>query len=71
MRRGEHEAARQLQLRLIPPNAAVTSRFGVVGLKQALDWVGYYGGPARSPLGPLGEEDTAELRWVLAEAELL
>jgi len=71
VRAGDHQAARELQLRLIPPNAAVTSRFGVPGLKQALDWVGYYGGPVRSPLGPLTEEERAELRRVLVEAELL
>jgi 4-hydroxy-2-oxoglutarate aldolase len=71
MRRGDHEAASELQLRLIAPNAAVTSRFGVPGLKQALDWVGYYGGTARSPLGPLAEEEVAELRRVLVEAELI
>jgi 4-hydroxy-2-oxoglutarate aldolase len=69
--RGEHATARELQLRLIPPNAAVTSRFGIPGLKQALDWVGYYGGTPRSPLGSLGEQDKAELRRVLRESKLL
>jgi 4-hydroxy-2-oxoglutarate aldolase len=67
---GDDRAARELQLRLIEPNAAVTSRFGVPGLKQALDWVGYYGGPARSPLGPLSETEQKELRKVLVEAGL-
>jgi len=68
---GDEAAARDLQLQLIAPNAAVTSRFGVPGLKQALDWVGYYGGPARSPLGPLSQAEEEELRRVLAEAGLL
>ena len=48
-----------------------SSGFGIPGLKQALDWVGYYGGPPRSPLGPLGERDRAELRRVLRESRLL
>jgi 4-hydroxy-2-oxoglutarate aldolase len=68
---GDHAAARELQLRLIAPNAAVTSRFGVPGLKQALDWCGYYGGPVRSPLGPLAEGEKTELRRVLAEGGLI
>jgi 4-hydroxy-2-oxoglutarate aldolase len=68
---GRHEEARQLQLRMIPPNTAVTARFGVPGLKQALDWLGYYGGPVRSPLGPLDEAQQAALRATLVEGGIL
>ena len=68
---GRHEEARRLQLKLIPSNAAVTSRWGVPGLKQALDWLGYYGGPPRSPLGPLDAAQQTALRAVLTEAEIL
>jgi 4-hydroxy-2-oxoglutarate aldolase len=63
--------ARELQLRMIRPNAAVTVRWGVPGLKAALDEVGYYGGAPRSPLAPLGESDRGKLREVLREAELI
>ncbi len=68
---GQHEEARQLQLRMIPPNIAVTARFGVPGLKLALDWLGYYGGPVRSPLGPLDEAQQATLRAILVEGGIL
>jgi len=68
---GRHEEARRLQLKLIPSNAAVTSRWGVPGLKQALDWLGYYGGPPRSPLGPLDAAQQAALRAILTEAGIL
>jgi len=68
---GRHEEARQLQLKMIPPNTAVTARFGVPGLKQALDWLGYYGGPLRSPLGPLDEAQQAVLRATLVEGGIL
>jgi len=68
---GRHEEARQLQLRMIPPNIAVTARFGVPGLKLALDWIGYYGGPVRSPLGPLDEAQQATLRAILVEGGIL
>ena len=68
---GRHDEARRLQLKIIPSNTAVTAQFGVPGLKRALDWLGYYGGPVRSPLGPLNDEQAAVLRTILAEAEIL
>ncbi len=69
---GRHEEAQQLQLKMIPPNTVVTARFGVPGLKQALDWLGYYGGPpVRSPLGPLDEAQQASLRATLVEGGIL
>ena len=70
-RRGDAEAARSLQLSLIEANRGVTSRFGVAGLKAAMDMLGYAGGPVRRPLRPLGEEDRQALRAVLIEAGLL
>ncbi len=68
---GRHEEARQLQLKMIPPHLALTARFGISGLKLALDWLGYYGGPVRSPLGPLDEVQQATLRTVLVEGGIL
>ena len=68
---GDLAAARSTQLRLLSPNAAVTSRFGVPGLKAAMDFLGYYGGPPRPPLLPLGEKDREAVRSVLLEAGLL
>jgi 4-hydroxy-2-oxoglutarate aldolase len=69
-RAGDHETARTLQLRLLAPNAAVTSRFGIPGLKVALDAVGLTGGPPRLPLRPLNEADAAEVRRILCAADL-
>jgi 4-hydroxy-2-oxoglutarate aldolase len=68
---GEWEEAADLQRRLLPVNAAVTSRFGVPGLKAALDMLGYYGEPVRPPLLDLGDGDRETLRGILAEAGLL
>lgn len=68
---GDFAAAGAIQRRLIEPNLAVTRRFGVAGLKQALDWLGFYGGPVRSPLLPLMPAQAGELRATLQEAELL
>jgi 4-hydroxy-2-oxoglutarate aldolase len=69
-RAGDHETARTLQLRLLAPNAAVTSRFGIPGLKIALDAVGLTGGPPRLPLQSLNEADAAEVRRILCAADL-
>ncbi len=68
---GKHEDARELQLRMIVPNSAVTARFGVPGLKAAMDMVGYYGGPPRSPLLPLGDAQKETLRRILVEAGII
>ncbi|HID61726.1 MAG TPA: dihydrodipicolinate synthase family protein [Anaerolineae bacterium] len=70
-REGQHGQAQELQLRMIPLNAAVTSRFGIAGLKAALDLLGYYGGEPRSPLSPPGPDQIEEIRHILEEAGLL
>jgi len=69
--RGKHEAARELQLRMIAPNSAVTGRFGVPGLKAAMEMVGLYGGNPRSPLQPLPAEQKETLRVILTDAGIL
>ena len=56
---------------MLPVNAAVTSRFGIPGLKSALDMLGYYGGPARAPLLDLTKSERETLRGILNEAGLL
>ena len=70
-RRGRHAEARELQLKLLAANKAVTAGFGVAGLKAALDMVGYYGGDPRPPLLPLGEDQRNELRKILKKANLI
>jgi len=60
-RRGDGERARALQQRLLEPTAAVTSRFGIAGLKFAMELRGYAGGPPRAPLLPLEADARAEL----------
>jgi 4-hydroxy-2-oxoglutarate aldolase len=68
---GKHKDARELQLRMIAPNSAVTARFGVPGLKAALDMLGYYGGNPRSPMLPLPDGQKETLRSILVEAGIL
>jgi 4-hydroxy-2-oxoglutarate aldolase len=56
---------------MIAPNTAVTARFGVPGLKAALDMLGFYGGNPRSPMLPLPEGQKETLRSILVEAGIL
>ncbi|XP_054838197.1 4-hydroxy-2-oxoglutarate aldolase, mitochondrial [Eublepharis macularius] len=58
---GSWNEARELQRRLIEPNIAVTYKFGIPGLKQAMEWFGYYGGLCRAPLLPLSKTQVTEL----------
>jgi 4-hydroxy-2-oxoglutarate aldolase len=66
---GNHEEARALQRRLHEPTVAVTSRYGIAGLKFAMELQGYVGGPARAPLEPLSEGGKQEIRRILGSLE--
>lgn len=69
---GRHDEARTLQQRLLPLNQAVTARWGVPGLKAALDLLGtYYGGVPRPPLRALGEQDRKTLKEIMHQAGVL
>ncbi|KAL3864891.1 hypothetical protein ACJMK2_006538 [Sinanodonta woodiana] len=61
-KKGKMEEAMLLQQRLVGPNVCVTRRFGVPGLKVAMEWFGYYGGPTRSPLQPISKETEEIIR---------
>jgi 4-hydroxy-2-oxoglutarate aldolase len=68
---GDLKTAREIQIRLIPANSAVTTQFGIPGLKAALDLIGFYGGPVRSPLRPLDAGQRDHLGDILKKAQLL
>jgi len=65
------DVAQALANRLAPIGRAVTSRFGVPGLKAALDELGYFGGDPRPPLLPVSEKVREEIRLILQQAGLL
>jgi 4-hydroxy-2-oxoglutarate aldolase len=56
VRAGKHDEARLLQRRLTPLANAVTSGYGIAGLKMAMDLAGYVGGDVRRPLRPAKPE---------------
>lgn len=51
--KGQIEESRRLQQQILPLNAAVTTKYGVAGLKFVMNRIGLYGGPVRPPLLPL------------------
>jgi 4-hydroxy-2-oxoglutarate aldolase len=68
---GNWKLAAELQRRLSPPAAAVTSIFGVPGLKVAMDLMGFYGGAPRLPLQPLDSKQRASVFAVFQEAGVM
>jgi 4-hydroxy-2-oxoglutarate aldolase len=57
----EEEAARDLQARIARAAMLVTTKYGVPGLKHAMDLNGYYGGPPRLPLVPATPDAKREI----------
>ncbi|MBI3125013.1 MAG: dihydrodipicolinate synthase family protein [Ignavibacteriales bacterium] len=68
---GNHSEALKLQQKMLPVNKAITAKYGVAGLKAALDMLGYFGGEPRLPLSPLQDSDKELLKNILTEAGLL
>lgn len=58
---GDLQQARKLQLAIMALNTCVTSKYGIPGLKYAMDQCGYYGGPSRRPLLPVSQSAKAEI----------
>jgi len=57
----DEAAGMDWQNRIGRPSALVTTRYGIPGLKYAMDLNGYYGGPPRLPLVPPGPEAKQEI----------
>ena len=59
------ERAERLQEQLTPLAAAVTTKYGIGGLKAALDLAGYRGGAVRAPLRAPDDNARAEIHGLL------
>lgn len=55
------EEGRELQFQLMEINQMVSGKFGVAGVKAAMDLAGFYGGPTRVPLLPLTADEKKKL----------
>jgi 4-hydroxy-2-oxoglutarate aldolase len=64
---GEDEHASKLQSKLTPLAAAVTTRFGIAGLKAALDLAGFRGGSVRAPLRAPDDSARNEIAQLLQD----
>ena len=60
-RQREFDAAMDWQRRISRASVLVTTKYGIPGLKYAMDLNGYYGGPPRLPLTPVGPGAKAEI----------
>ena len=63
----EMEAARDWQQRLWPASVLVDEKYGVAGLKHAMNCNGFYGGPPRLPLPGLGPAARLEMEAAFQE----
>jgi len=64
-RQGRFAQALECQQRLTPLARAVTTGFGIAGLKAAMDLCGLTGGEPRPPLAPLAREGVEKIRSLL------
>ena len=68
---GQWAEARDIAFRLGPLSSGISGRYGIGGLKAALDLVGGYGGVPRAPLAAPTPDGVEEIREILATAGLL
>jgi 4-hydroxy-2-oxoglutarate aldolase len=69
-RRNHLQRASSLQAKLTPLAAAVTTQYGIGGLKAALDLAGYQGGAVRSPLRSPDETTQKAIAALLDAAQI-
>lgn len=68
---GKHEEARKAQFNLLAPNAAVTTQFGIAGLKAAMEMVGLETSDPRPPLLPATADERSAIQGIFERAGLL
>jgi 4-hydroxy-2-oxoglutarate aldolase len=66
-RQREFEAAMDWQRRLSRAAVLVTTKYGIPGLKYAMDVNGYYGGPVRLPLTAISPQAKLEIEAAFAD----
>jgi 4-hydroxy-2-oxoglutarate aldolase len=64
---GDIELARLKQARIAKAAQQVVGEFGISGIKHAMDFNGYFGGPVRLPLLPLTADSKAEVEQLMAD----
>jgi 4-hydroxy-2-oxoglutarate aldolase len=64
---GDEQLAQLKQERIVAASQRVSGELGVPAVKYAMDFNGYYGGPARLPLLPLTSDLKAEVEKLMAD----
>jgi 4-hydroxy-2-oxoglutarate aldolase len=70
-RQGRWDEARGVAARMTVAERGISGRYGIGGLKAALDLQGLYGGPCRAPLATPDGDAIEDIKEVLATAGLL
>ncbi len=70
-RAGDRRGAGRMQESLAALHKEVVTTYGAVGIKTALDMMGWVGGPPRPPLRALGEKERRQVAAALKQADLL
>ena len=70
-RQEQWDEARGVAARMAVAERGISGRYGIGGLKAALDLQGLYGGPCRAPLPTLEGDAIEDIKEVLATAGLL
>ena len=65
-RAGDEARATQFQQKLLTAGNLFGPRYGIAGLKYTMDCLGYYGGPPRPPLLPVGDAARREIDSMIA-----
>ena len=65
-RAGDSTRAQALAQKLLAPAKMLSVKYGIAGLKYAMDRLGYFGGPPRGPLLPVNEAAQHEIDAMLA-----
>jgi len=64
---GDSELARLKQQRIVKAAQRVVGELGITGVKYAMDFNGYFGGPVRLPLLPVTAELKQEIEQLMAD----
>jgi len=70
-RAGRWDEAKAIAARMLLADRGIAGRYGIGGLKAALDLQNFYGGPCRAPLGTPDGDGIEDIKEVLATAGLL
>jgi 4-hydroxy-2-oxoglutarate aldolase len=63
---GQHDRARELQLRIAQASRRIVSEGGIAAVKYVMDLRGYRGGLPRLPLSPLNEEKKQQIATIIS-----